>query len=120
MDDWTDLALTVDVTAAGAAVQVAAVTEAGRQADALLGEPPIPGSVEWHAEESTDVSVRRERAWQLLQLRIGLAAGLDPLPTLIGLNRHGAGWDEIALAMGTTPPAARAEWDPRITAILGS
>jgi hypothetical protein len=29
-----------------AAVQVAAVEEAGRQADALLGEPPVPGSIE--------------------------------------------------------------------------
>ncbi len=71
MDDRTELALAVDVTA----VQVAAVTEAGRRADAILGEPPIPGSVDRHAEEGTDVPVRRRRPWQLLQLRIGLAAG---------------------------------------------
>ena len=118
MDHWTELALTVDVTAAGAAVQVAAVTEAGRQADAILGEPPIPGSVEWHAEEATDLPLRRERAWQLLQLRIGRAAGLDPFPVLIGLVRHGATWNDIARALATTPDEARDRWAPQIAAVL--
>jgi hypothetical protein len=41
-----EIALTADVRASAAAVQVAAVEEAGRQADALLGEPPVPGSIE--------------------------------------------------------------------------
>ena len=116
--DWVDLALTVDVTAAAAAVQVAAVTEAGRQADAILGEPPLPGSVEWHAEEGTDVPVRRQRAWELLQLRIGLGAGLDPVPTLVGLRRHGATWEQIAQAAGITRQSAHERWAAKVTAIL--
>ena len=113
-----DLALTVDVTAAAAAVQVAALTEAGRQADAVLGEPPLPGSVEWHAEEGTDVPVQRQRAWELLQLRIGLRAGLDPLPTLIGLRRHGATWEQIARAAGTTRQSAHERWAAKVAAVL--
>lgn len=116
--DLVDLALTVDVTAAAAAVQVVAVTEAGRQADAILGEPPLPGSVEWHAEEGTDVPVQRQRAWELLQLRIGLGAGLDPLPTLVGLRRHGATWEQIAQAAGITRQSAHERWAAKVTAIL--
>jgi hypothetical protein len=119
MDDWVSAALTADVTAAAAAVQVAAVTEAGRQADALLGEPPVPGSVEWHAEEGTDIPLRRERAWQLLQLRIGLGAGLDPLPVLIGLRRHGSTWEEIARAAGITRQSAHERWAGRVADVLG-
>ncbi|MFD1532410.1 hypothetical protein [Pseudonocardia aurantiaca] len=113
-----DLALTVDVTAAAAAVQVVAVTEAGRQADAILGEPPLPGSLEWHAEEGTDVPVQRQRAWELLQLRIGLGAGLDPLPTLVGLRRHGATWEQIAQAAGITRQSAHERWAAKVTVIL--
>lgn len=124
MDEWTRAALDVDVTAAAAAVQVAAVTEAGRQADALLrhaglGEWPVPGSIEWHAEEDTATPVRRERAWQLLQLRIGLGAGLDPLPTLIGLRRHGSTWEEIARAAGVTRQSAHERWAARVHAVIG-
>jgi hypothetical protein len=116
--EWVELALSVDVTAAAAAVQVAAVTEAGRQADAILGEPPLPGSVEWHAEDGTDVPVQRQRAWQLLQLRIGLGAGLDPLPTLVGLRRHGATWEQIARAAGVTRQTAHERWAAKVAAIL--
>lgn len=118
MNEWIETAMTADVTAAGAAVQVAAVTEAGRQADALIGAPPVPGSVEWHAEEGTEIPVLRERAWQLLQLRIGLAAGMDPLPVLIGLRNHGATWEEIAMAAGITRQSAHEKWAPRVNALL--
>jgi hypothetical protein len=118
-DDLVAIALTVDVTAAAGAVQVAAVTEAGRQADALLGEPPLPGSLEWHAEEDTDMPLWRERAWQLLQLRIGLGAGMDPLPVLIGLRRHGATWEEIAQAAGVTRQSAHERWAGRVADVLG-
>jgi hypothetical protein len=118
MDDLVALALDVDVTAAAAAVQVAAVGEAGRQADVVLGAWPVPGSVEWHAEEGTDRPRRRERAWQLLQLRIGLAAGMDPLPVLVGLRRHGASWEQIARAAGVTRQSAHERWAGRVTALL--
>lgn len=118
MDDLVALALDVDVTAAAGAVQVAAVSEAGRQADAVLGAWPVPGSVEWHAEEGTDRPRQRERAWQLLQLRIGLAAGMDPLPVLIGLRRHGASWEQIARAAGVSRQSAHERWAGRVGAVL--
>lgn len=91
------------------------MTEAGRRSDAILGVPPIPGSVEWYAEEGADVPGRRERAWQLAQPRIGLGAGLDPLP---GLRDHGATGDEIARAAGVTRQAAHERWAPRVREIL--
>lgn len=119
MDEWTELALSVDVTPAGQAVLVAALGEAERQADALLGRWPAPGSIEWHAEEGTDVPLRRERAWQLLQLRIGLAAGLDVFPTVLGLRRHGATWEEIAAASGTTRQSAHERWAARVAELIG-
>lgn len=118
VEAWIETAMIADVRAAAAAVQVAAVTEAGRQADALIGPPPVPGSIEWHAEEGTDRPVRRERAWQLLHLRIGLAAGMDPLPVLIGLRNHGATWEEIARAAGVTRQSAHERWAPRVAAVL--
>ncbi|MGH8967772.1 MAG: hypothetical protein ACRDXB_20960 [Actinomycetes bacterium] len=111
-------ALTVDVTAAAAAVQVAAVTEAGRQADAVLGEPPVPGSVEWHAEQGTGAPVHRQRAWELLQLRIGLGAGMDPLPVLVGLRRAGVTWEEIGQAAGITRQSAHERWSRQVAAVL--
>jgi len=63
--------------------------------------------------------LRRERAWQLLQLRIGLGAGLDPIPTLIGLRRHGATWEQIAEAAGVTRQAAHERWAPGVRAVMG-
>jgi hypothetical protein len=118
VDDWIEIALTADVATAAAAVQVAAVTEAGRQADALLGEPPLPGSLEWHAEEGTAAPARRQRAWELLQLRIGLGAGLDPLPVLVGLRRAGATWEEIGRAAGITRQSAHERWATQVAAVL--
>ncbi|MHA6780914.1 hypothetical protein ACVGOW_07940 [Pseudonocardia saturnea] len=55
MDEWTRAALDADVTAAAAAVQVAAVTEAGRRADGLLREA---GLGEWPAPPSPSI-----KAW---------------------------------------------------------
>lgn len=118
VDELTSAALSVGVAAAVAAVRVAAVLEVGRQADALLGEPPVPGSLEWHAEQGGDLPVRRDRAWQLLHLRIELAAGLDPLPTIVGMRRHGATWEEIARAAGTTRQSAHERWAHPVLAIL--
>jgi hypothetical protein len=118
MDDWIEFALTADVTAAAAVVQVAAVTEAGRQADALLGEPPIPGSLEWHADEGSEAPARRQRAWELLQLRIGLGAGLDPLPVLVGLRRTGATWEQIGRVAGITRQSAHERWAAQVAAVL--
>jgi hypothetical protein len=118
VDDAIKIALTADVTVAAAAVQVAAVTEAGRQADVLLGEPPLPGSLEWHAEEGTDLPACRQRAWELLQLRIGIGAGLDLLPTLVGLRRGGVTWEQIGEATGMTRQSAHERWAAKVGAVL--
>ncbi|CAA9417574.1 MAG: hypothetical protein AVDCRST_MAG66-2464 [uncultured Pseudonocardia sp.] len=63
-------------------------------------------------------SRQRERARQLLQLRIGLAAGLDPLPVLVGLRRHGASGEQIARAAGVSRQSAHERWAGRVTALL--
>jgi hypothetical protein len=57
-------------------------------------------------------------ARQLLQLRIGLAVGMDPLPVLIGLRDHGATWEEIARAVGVTGQSAHERWAPRVAEVL--
>lgn len=78
----------------------------------------MPGGLEWHAEDGTDAPVRRARAWHLLHLRIGLGAGMDPLPTLIGLRHHRATWEEIARAAGMTRQSAHERWASQVRAVL--
>ena len=82
MDTYLDAGLTADVSNAAAAVSNAAANEAARQADDLMGGRPIPGSPEWVALSGTSVEVERELATQLLQLRIELAVGIDPIETV--------------------------------------
>lgn len=78
----------------------------------------MPGSLGWHAEEGTDAPARRQRAWELLQLRIGLDAGLDPLPVLVGLRRAGASWGQIGRAAGISRQSAHERWAARVAAVL--
>ncbi|MCW0213993.1 MAG: hypothetical protein OJJ54_11600 [Pseudonocardia sp.] len=111
-------ALTVDVTAAAAAARDAATLEAGRQADRLVGTPPRPGTPEWEAEEGTGLPALRERAWQLVQLRMDLAAGLDPIGNLIALRRAGATWELIGKAAGVSRQSAHERWSARVTGVL--
>jgi hypothetical protein len=118
MDDWVNHALTVDVTAAAAAARDAATLEAGRQADRLVGTPPRPGTPEWEAEEGTELPALRERAWQLVQLRMDLAAGLDPIGNLISLRRGGATWELIGRAAGVSRQSAHERWSARVTEVL--
>jgi len=101
-----DRALSADVSAAVDAVRVAAVAESGRQADALLAGVGVPGERD------------REVAWQLLQFRIHLAAGLDPLPDLVGLRRVGTTWETIARAAGTTRQSAHERWARPVAGVL--
>ncbi|MEQ3551497.1 hypothetical protein WIS52_13570 [Pseudonocardia nematodicida] len=114
MDD----VLTLDVSAAARAVTAAAVAELDRHADAIAGVPPLPGTPEWDAEEGTDAPARRETAWQLAAFRIALAAGLDPLPQLIGLRRIGVSWETIGGAAGITRQSAHERWAGRVAAVL--
>ena len=49
---------------------------------------------------------------------VGQGAGLNPLPTLIGLRRHGATWEQIAQAAGITRQTAHERWAGKVAAIL--
>ncbi|GAB3807234.1 hypothetical protein [Micromonospora zhanjiangensis] len=89
MSELLTHALTVDVAAATAAAVAAAVDEASQQADRLLGGRPVPGSARWTAEDGTPTAADREVAAQVVRLRIELAAGLDPIGSLVGLRRWG-------------------------------
>jgi hypothetical protein len=114
MDDLLERALTANVDAAASAVTLAAVAEAERWADTVIGTPPLPGTPEWEAEQDTDLPARRERAWQVVQLRVELAAGMDPVRTLVGLRRTGATWDLIGKAAGITRQSAHERWAARL------
>lgn len=114
MDDLLERALDVDVTEAASAAVLAAVAEAERYADAVIGVPPLPGGAEWEAEQGTDLPARRERAWQIVQLRVELAAGMDPLGTLVGLRRTGATWELIGRAAGISRQSAHERWAGRL------
>lgn len=114
MDELLERALAANVDAAASAVTLAAVAEAERWADTVIGTPPTPGTPEWEAEQDTDLPARRERAWQIVQLRVELAAGMDPVRTLVGLRRTGATWDLIGRAAGVTRQSAHERWAARL------
>ncbi|MFC7448406.1 hypothetical protein [Rhodococcus daqingensis] len=118
MSDLIDRAVAADVAGASAEVIVAGVVEAGRQADLILGPAPIPGSQEWRAEEGTDRPAERQLAWQLLCLRIQLAAGIDSVETVMSLRRFGATWATIGRATGMTRQSAHERWGRQVAAIL--
>ena len=118
METLLEKALAVDVTEAAASTSLAAVREAERYADAIIGLPPTPGTPEWDAEQGTDVPAERERAWQVLQFRIELAAGIDPVRTLVGLRRTGTTWDLIGRAAGVSRQSAHERWARRVTDVL--
>lgn len=111
-------ALTADVAAGARAVTTAAVREAHRQATAIVGASPKPGTAEWSAEAGTGVPEERQRAWQLACLRIELAAGLDGFGEVLMLRRLGATWNQIGAAAGTTRQAAHERWGAQVLAVL--
>ncbi|ROT32443.1 hypothetical protein [Micromonospora sp. HM5-17] len=118
MDVLLTKALDVDVAEAARACVDAAVTEASRQADLLIGPPPQPGSPEWRTEEADGTARQRALASQLLQFRIVLATGVDPLPSVAGLRRWGVTWELIARAAGVTRQAAHERWGRRVREFL--
>jgi hypothetical protein len=117
MAELVERACAVDVDAAVDAVREAAVGEAGRQADRLLGGRPLPGTPQWE-DERGERATERDLATQLLQLRIELTVGLDPFGTVLGLRRSGATWGLIARAAGVTRQAAHERWGRRVLATL--
>ena len=113
-----DQALDVLVDDAARAAHNAAVAEANRQARLLLGNGPRPGTSEWDRDGTTGVNLERQRAWQLLTMRIQLAAGLDPLEEVLELRRMGETWATIGRAAGMTRQSAHEKWGARVLAVL--
>ncbi|MBF9130786.1 hypothetical protein I0C86_17735 [Plantactinospora sp. S1510] len=118
MDQVVETALAVDVAGAVTASVNAAVNEASRQADLLIGGRPVPGGPQWLAEQGGDAGHRREVAAQLLHFRIILTAGVDPLPSVVGLRRWGVTWELIARAAGVSRQAAHERWGRRVLEVL--
>lgn len=113
-----DEACQCDVHSGARAVIDGAAIEAGRFADAVIGTGPLPGTAEWEAEQTTDTPSERAIAWQLVSLRVQLAAGLDGLETVVVLRVQGATWAVIGRAAGMSRQSAHERWGARATAVL--
>ncbi|EGD56676.1 hypothetical protein [Gordonia neofelifaecis] len=113
-----DRACSVDVTESSRRVLNAAATEAGRCADELIGTGPLPGTVEWDAEQGTEIPAQRMLAWQLVSLRVQFGAGLDCIETVIVLRTMAVSWEVIGRAVGMTRQAAHERWGARVKLIL--
>ena len=118
MKNAPGMALAADLTAATAAVTSAAVLEVSRQADALLGGRRSPGEPGWEQWSGSESEAEWEVANQLLQLRLSLAANLDPLLIVLGLRRWGVTWEMIATVAGTSRQAVHERWGRRVIEIL--
>jgi len=114
MDSLTELALTADVAGAATAAVHAGVAEAQRQASRIVGiagaiERPTPdsgradsgpadsgradpGQARGAPAHPAHVDAAQQLAWQLACLRIELAAGWEPIETVVSLRRFGASW----------------------------
>ncbi|MET3807348.1 hypothetical protein ABIB25_004371 [Nakamurella sp. UYEF19] len=112
------LALAVDIRRSAVAASDAAVEEAQRQAETILGAAPRPGTPEWLQEDESGASLERQRALQLLCLRIELAAGLDGFEEVLMLRRAGATWAQISAAAGSSRQAAHERWGSRVLEVL--
>ena len=77
-----------------------------------------PGTAEWEAEQTTERPGDRAIAWQLVSLRVQLAAGLDGLETVIVLRVQGATWAVIGRAAGMSRQSAHERWGARATMVL--
>lgn len=119
MNDFKQTALSVNVSQAATAVINAALTESRRQATAIMGDRPAPKPAEWPDLSDDDrEGTNHEIATSLLQLRIELAVGIDPLGTVLGLRRWGVTWEIIARAAGTSRQSAYGRWGERVRMVL--
>ncbi|MGW0038507.1 hypothetical protein [Gordonia sp. NPDC003376] len=121
--DYLGTGLIVDIAPAVSAVIAAASTEAARQAAELTGADPDPGA---HTAPDADAGPgavpnqpdvhadAKALATQLVRLRIELAAGLDPIDTVVVLRRGEVTWAAIAQAAGTSRQAAHERWGRRV------
>ena len=140
MDSLKELALTADVAGAATAAVHAGVAEAQRQASRIVGiagaiEGPTPDSGRadsgpadsGHADPGhapgaptnpAPVDAAQQLAWQLACLRIELAAGWEPIETVVSLRRLGATRAVIGAAAGMTRQSAHERWHAPTLAVL--
>lgn len=140
MDSLTELALTADVAGAATAAVHAGVAEAQRQASRIVGianviegptadfgpadsgpadsGPADPGHAPGSPTHPAHVAAAQQLAWLLACLRIELAAGWEPIETVVGLRRFGATWAVIGAAAGMTRQSAHERWHAPILAVL--
>jgi len=64
------------------------------------------------------VDAAQQLAWQLACLRIELAAGWEPIETVVSLRRFGATWAVIGAAAGMTRQSAHERWHAPTLAVL--
>lgn len=110
-------ALAADTSSAVDAVVRAAIEEAQRRADEIVPRYRS-GTAERDAELAAGDAAQRQLAWQLVCLRIELAAGIDAFEEVLMLRRSGATWAQIAEAAGTTRQSAHERWGSRVIAVL--
>ena len=135
MDSLKELALTADVAGAATAAVHAGVAEAQRQASRIVGiagaiEGPTPdsgradsgradpGQARGAPTHPAHVDAAQQLAWQLACLRIELAAGWEPIETVVSLRRFGATWAVIGAAAGMTRQSAHERWHAPTLAVL--
>jgi hypothetical protein len=118
VDNILAVALGADVSAAAVAATNAALNEATRQADLLTGGRPVPGSQRWEDERAGPEGAQRELAAQIVEFRIALKVGIDPLGNVVGLRRWGATWELIAKAAGISRQAAHERWGRAVRRVL--
>ena len=140
MDSLTELALTADVAGAATAAVHAGVAEAQRQASRIVGiagaiegptpdsgpadtdpadtDPADPGHAPGAPTNPAPVDAAQQLAWQLACLRIELAAGWEPIETVVSLRRFGATWAVIGAAAGMTRQSAHERWHAPTLAVL--
>jgi hypothetical protein len=131
MDSFTELALTADITMATTAAVQAGVAEAQRQASRILGTDGLTadsGRVDpartdpAHSDpahiDPAHIYPAQLMAWQLACLRIELAAGWEPIETVVSLRRFGATWAVIGAAAGMTRQSAHERWNAGTLAVL--
>jgi len=126
VDSFTELALTADITMATTAAVQAGVAEAQRQASRIVGTDGLtadsgrvdPARTDPANSDPAHIHPAQLMAWQLACLRIELAAGWEPIETVVSLRRFGATWAVIGAAAGMTRQSAHERWNAGTLAVL--
>jgi len=81
-------------------------------------DPADPGHAPGAPTNPAPVDAAQQLAWQLACLRIELAAGWEPIETVVSLRRFGATWAVIGAAAGMTRQSAHERWHAPTLAVL--